>query len=173
MCKYTYDGFARFHTDKASGGQRRRRLRGWLNGSGFTMLELLMVVVILGILAIIAMFAYQRYVYKAEVITAVSDMNTMEKLIYGYTIDYNGVYPPNLAAIDHGGFEDPWGNAYVYQPDLTIVSRTKGGVNINTDYDLYSVGRDGFSLPDIAAPTSLDDIIRAGDGQYKGAAERY
>lgn len=173
MHNYRCDEPVRSHIKKTSDPYRRRQARLRLNSSGFTLLELLTVVVILGILVLIAMFAYKRYVYKAEIISAVSDMVTMEKLIYGYTIDYNGAYPPNLAAIDYGSFEDPWGNLYVYQVDLTLASRTKGGVDINTDYDLYSVGRDGFSVLDIAAPTSLDDVIRAGDGAFKGTAERY
>ncbi len=173
MRKSRCDEHSRFRASKTSGATGALWPRLQLSNRGFTLIELLMVVVILGILAMFAIFAYKRYVYKAEIITAVSDMGAMEKVIYGYTIDNVGVYPPDLAAVEYGGFQDPWGNAYVYQPDLTIVARTQGGTPINTDYDLYSVGSDGFSTPEITTPTSLDDVIRANDGSYKGLSERY
>lgn len=165
---------ARFHAQmRTSVGNRwqHRELRS--ESSGFTLIELVTVIVILGFLVLIAMFAFRKYLYKAEVITAVADIGAIEKIIYGYTIDFQGALPPNLAAVNYGGFEDPWGNPYVYQPDLTISPRTKGGGNINTDYDLYSIGRDGLSPAEITLPGSLDDIIRASDGNYKGLADRY
>ncbi len=158
---------------KRSVGDFKQFLRFRSQNQGFTLIELVTVVILMGVLALMAFFAYRKYVYKAEVITAVSDIAAMEKVIYGYTIDYGGSYPPDLSAVDYGGFKDPWGNVYVYELDLTLAPRTKGGVNINTDYDLYSSGRDGISAPDVAAPASLDDVIRAGDGQYKGRAEQY
>jgi general secretion pathway protein G len=160
-------------TRKKTGGNRKSLLPLRSQNQGFTLIELVTVVILMGFLALMAFFAYRKYVYKAQVITAVSDIAAMEKVIYGYTIDYSGDYPPDLSAVDYGGLKDPWGNVYVYQLDLTLAPRTKGGVNINTDYDLYSLGRDGTSAPDVTAPVSLDDVIRAEDGQYKGRAEQY
>jgi general secretion pathway protein G len=46
-------------------------------------------------------------------------------------------------------------------------------VPINTDYDLYSMGKDGKSQPPLTAKDSRDDIIRANDGAYIGPAEGY
>jgi len=46
-------------------------------------------------------------------------------------------------------------------------------VPLNTDYDLYSVGRDGKSHPPLSAPDSADDVIRANDGAYIGLAANY
>jgi general secretion pathway protein G len=42
---------------------------------------------------------------------------------------------------------------------------------INTDYDLYSVGKDGDSVAPLTAKKSLDDIVRAGEGAYVGLAK--
>lgn len=146
----------------------------WLNkySPAFTLLELLVVIVIIGILASIAYIAYKDYVNKAQVVTAINEINMLEKEIYAYGLEGSIILPPDLDAIGYGSFLDPWNRPYVYQPDLTN-PRTKAGIPINTDYDLYSRGRDGQSNLEITDAVSLDDIIRAGDGNYKGYAERY
>ena len=46
-------------------------------------------------------------------------------------------------------------------------------VPINSDFDLYSMGKDGKSSPPLTASASRDDIIRANDGAYVGPAEGY
>jgi general secretion pathway protein G len=46
-------------------------------------------------------------------------------------------------------------------------------VPLNSDYDLYSVGKDGDSRPPLSAPVSADDVIRASDGAYIGLAANY
>jgi general secretion pathway protein G len=43
-------------------------------------------------------------------------------------------------------------------------------VPINSDFDLYSMGKDGESVPPLTAQKSRDDIIRANDGAYIGPA---
>ncbi|MEE9392158.1 MAG: hypothetical protein V3W41_06610 [Planctomycetota bacterium] len=44
---------------------------------------------------------------------------------------------------------------------------------LNTDYDLYSLGRDGKSSRLLSSPESQDDIIRANNGQFIGLASEY
>jgi general secretion pathway protein G len=46
-------------------------------------------------------------------------------------------------------------------------------VPINTDFDLYSMGRDGQSLAPLAAPTSRDDVVRAANGAFIGLASKF
>ena len=46
-------------------------------------------------------------------------------------------------------------------------------VPINSDYDLYSVGRDGESVAPLTAAKSHDDIVRAANGAYVGLAENF
>lgn len=43
-------------------------------------------------------------------------------------------------------------------------------VPINSDYDLYSKGRDGQSVAPLTAQQSHDDVIRANDGAFVGLA---
>jgi general secretion pathway protein G len=44
---------------------------------------------------------------------------------------------------------------------------------LNSDFDLYSAGADGETVPPITAKASQDDIIRASDGGFIGRASRY
>ena len=49
-----------------------------------------------------------------------------------------------------------------------IVRKDKFLFALNNDYDLFSLGRDGQSLPSIWAAVSRDDVVRAKDGGYFG-----
>jgi general secretion pathway protein G len=46
-------------------------------------------------------------------------------------------------------------------------------VPINTDFDLYSVGRDGETAPPLAAAKSRDDVVRAANGAFIGLASKF
>jgi len=44
---------------------------------------------------------------------------------------------------------------------------------LNTDFDLYSMGRDGKTHRNLDSKESLDDIVRALNGQYVGLASEF
>lgn len=44
---------------------------------------------------------------------------------------------------------------------------------INSDYDLYSMGKDGESVEPLTARKSHDDVIRANDGSFVGLAVEF
>jgi general secretion pathway protein G len=44
---------------------------------------------------------------------------------------------------------------------------------LNSDFDLYSMGKDGLSQAPITARASQDDIIRASDGGFIGLAAQF
>ena len=143
-----------------------------LNESGWTLIELFTILAIISILAVFAFFAYKNYHQKAKIVNAVATLTNIEKEIEIYLID-KMTLPPDLSFISLPTNRDPWNHPYVYQPDLSITSRVRVGVDINSGYDLYSMGQDGLSNPDIDAVESRDDIIRANNGRFKGLAERY
>lgn len=157
----------------STGSVRKSVVPQLSQNSGFTFIELMVVVVILSVLALFSFVAYTKYVYKAKLVSAIADLTSLEKVIYGYTVDSNEALPPNLTVIGYGDYTDPWGRGYVYQPDLTLSPRIFEGTPINDDYDLYSVGRDGATSPDITSPAGADDIIRAQQGAYKGIASDF
>jgi len=150
----------------------------WFNkkSPAFTLIELLTVTAIIGVLAAIAFIGYKFYVEKAKVVSAINELNMLEKEILAYTIDNNVAPPPTvpgLGAIDRADFLDPWLHPYQYR---NPAEKNRGGTLINPDvddFDLYSMGRDGLSDPDIDAAVSQDDIIRADGGGFRGLVPRY
>jgi len=136
---------------------------------GFTLVELLIVVAIVGILASIATSGYALFREKANVVVCIQDIRNFEKEIIGYVTEKT-VLPTSLEELGRQNLLDPWGRPYVYSRTL---HRTNSGTNINTDFDLYSKGVDGLTADSIVDSTSLDDIVRADDGAYCSSSAKY
>jgi general secretion pathway protein G len=116
---------------------------------GFTLLELLVVIVIIGLLAGYVAPRYFAQVGKSEVQVARAQLDALEKALDQYRLDMRH-YPsaeqglealmskPTTEANWGGPYlkknvpNDPWGRPYVYR-----VPGSKG------EFDLYSLGRDG------------------------------
>jgi general secretion pathway protein G len=116
---------------------------------GFTLLELLVVIVIIGLLAGYVAPRYFGQVGKSEVQVAKAQIESIEKALDQYRLDTRN-YPSAEQGLDAlvnkpsnangwaGPYlkkavpNDPWGRAYVY--------RTPGSKG---DFDLYSLGKDG------------------------------
>jgi general secretion pathway protein G len=116
---------------------------------GFTLLELLVVLVILGLLAGYVAPKYFAQVGKSEVKVAQAQIGALEKALDQYRID-TGRYPSNeqgLAALntkpaDEAKWDgpylkktvpnDPWGKPYQYKMP-----------GEHSEVDIYSFGRDG------------------------------
>jgi general secretion pathway protein G len=116
---------------------------------GFTLLELLVVVAIMGLLVGYVAPKYFSQVGKSEVGLAGAQIDALGKALDQYRLD-TGHYPSSeqgLGALqtrpaNQGGWRgpylrkaiplDPWGNAYHYQAPGS-----------HDDYDLYSNGKDG------------------------------
>jgi len=124
------------------------------NNRGFTLIELMVVVIILGILALYIGPKIMGEPEKAKRVKAKMDIASFETALKMYKLD-NGVYPSTeqgLAALvekpetgvtpkkwSEGGYlekrkvpKDPWGNEFVY-----IAPGVQG------DFDLISYGKDG------------------------------
>lgn len=144
--------------------------------AGFTLLELLVAVAILAMLAAIAVPAYLDYVERARVNQAITDIRTLNVLVRKYEDDHHTV-PPGLGAIGAAGKLDPWGRPYVYLklgPSTAGQARkNKNLVPINSEFDLYSAGKNGASQPPLTAKRSLDDVVLANDGGFVGLAAEY
>lgn len=151
-----------------------RRLR---SARGFTLIELMLVLLILGTLATLGAAGYSTLVERARIIQAIADIKAIAFALDNHHM-VNKVYPVSLVAITIPNTDDPWGSPYVYF-DLDG-GKNKGGarkdknlVPINIDYDLYSIGKDGATTLALTAKQSFDDIIRANNGGYVGLGASY
>ena len=144
---------------------------------GFTLVELLVSVAIIGILSAIVIPQVSKYIYDARVAAAKQEIKEIAKQIQLYKIENNSL-PDNLQQLGEGSVPlDPWENPYEY---YTIDSVNKGKmrkdrnlVPVNTDYDLYSKGADGLSQKAFTSKQSQDDIVRANNGDFVGLVSNY
>lgn len=145
------------------------------NSKGFTLIEIIVAFAVIGVLASIALPAYKNYQESAKVKMAKEQIMMLSVKISQYRLDMEK-YPNTLADINEGSTLDPWGNPYQYT-DLTLASSTgkarkdRNLVPLNSDFDLYSKGKDGASFPPIATPVSQDDVLRAFDGKFVDLAK--
>ncbi len=160
---------------QASTAGRIGGARAWLRG--LTVIELTVALAILGVLTAIAVPAYQDYRTRMRNDQARRDIATMAAAVQLYMQD-SRAYPPTLADAGLGAPLDPWGNPYRYLSLSTpgargLARKDHSLVPINTDFDLYSMGRDGRSAPALTAQMSRDDIVRANNGAFIGPASEY
>jgi len=144
---------------------------------GYSLVELMIVVAILSITAAIAVPSYQGMVYDAQVVSAIADIKQISNEITLFRLT-NRRYPASLQDVGMDGKLDPWGRPYEYL--LMTSEQGKHGFRkdknlhpLNSDYDLYSCGRDGDSVPPLTARQSRDDIVRANNGGFVGLAINY
>ena len=148
--------------------------------SAFTLVEILMAVAILGTLVALLVPAVSAMLDKMRVTEARSEIGMLSAKIQAHLVD-SGDFPETIDEIELTEHIDPWGNPYQY---LIILGKNKGEVAgkwrmdrflvpINSDFDLYSLGKDGKSSPPLTAKASHDDIVRANNGAYIGLASKY
>lgn len=128
-------------------GARRQLVGG---SDGFTLLELLVVMVIIGLLASFVGPRYFSQIGKSEVKSAKAQIDALEKALDQYRLDL-GRYPTTeqglVALVSRPANEakwdgpylkktvpaDPWGSPYAY----------KFPGEHNNEFDLWSFGKDG------------------------------
>jgi general secretion pathway protein G len=119
------------------------------NAAGFTLLELLVVIVIIGLLAAYVGPKYFSQLGKSEITVAKAQIESFEKALDTFRLDV-GRYPTSEEGLNalvvkpasadkwNGPYlkkdvpADPWGHPYIYKAPGT-----------KSEYDIVSYGRDG------------------------------
>jgi general secretion pathway protein G len=143
---------------------------------GFTLIEVIIVIAIIGCISAIALPNYLRYKNNAMIAVAVTDIRMIEKQISLFAFDNDGQLPDILNDLSSiGTINDPWGNPYEYLriaggdvKKMGEIRRNMIDVPVNHDYDLYSTGKDGQSQASFKIDVSRDDVVRAYEGSYVG-----
>ena len=141
---------------------------------GYTLFEIVVVLAIGGIVFSLALPALQSYIDRTRVAQAITDITQMQLVIKQYS-KTKGAFPDSLADVSLDTRLDPWGRPYQYLNLVTLKgngqARKDKKLNpLNSDYDLYSVGADGDSKPQLTNSVSRDDVVRARDGGFIGLA---
>lgn len=167
---------------KAAGPADDRRVpeaRPYLarRAAGFTLTELFIALAIVAILVGVAIPMFERQRDKARAMQAVTDIGLMSVAAKNYEVEYL-VAPSSLAEIGYGNRLDPWGRPYQYY-NLQL-KKGNGGARkdrklnpLNSDFDLYSLGKDGLSKSQLNNKESRDDVVRARDGKFIGLASDF
>ena len=128
--------------------QGQRRLRRACRGPqperrclGITLIELLVILAIVLALTFLGILAYNNYRDGTNLARAGADIQAIEQDIYIYT--RSGIGQHRFGKL---------------------------GNPLNTDFDLYSLGRNGLAAPGLDKQESSDGIVRAANGEYLGLA---
>jgi general secretion pathway protein G len=96
--------------------------------TGFTLAELMVVIVIIGLLATLVVPNVVRKLFVANVAKAKADIVAIAEAVTDYAVQNGGRFPDNLEALvtpDENGHsyldqetvpKDPWGNEYYFEP---------------------------------------------------------
>jgi len=146
---------------------------------GFQLLELLIALAIVAIAAAVAVPSYTQHIDRANNAEAAADVISIAQSIEMF-YTRNERYPDSLAEIGLDTFRDPWGNPYRYLRIAGAGLKGKGALRkdkklnpVNSDFDLYSMGKDGDTMTPFTAKPSWDDVVRANNGRFVGLAADY
>ncbi|MBP7828944.1 MAG: type II secretion system major pseudopilin GspG [Kiritimatiellae bacterium] len=125
-----------------------------LRRAGFTLIEMLLVVVIIGMLATIVSVSIPRHLKSARQSKAAADIQAIGIAVQSYYME-EGKYPSSLDALTSGDDpylekgipKDPWGNPYQY---------AFPGSHKPFRFDLSSTGEDGVASDDDVANWKQD-----------------
>jgi general secretion pathway protein G len=138
------------------------------------------VLVIASLLVSLAVPTYVSFIERAKVSAAVGDISEISLAIEQFRLRNDDRLPLTLDELGIGVPLDPWGREYrflnIFDGGAGILGdvRKDGRLNpLNTDFDLFSTGKDGDTTGPLNARASRDDVVRANNGAFIGLGENY
>ena len=121
---------------------------------GFTLIEMMFVITIIGILSTFAIPKYQGYIEKAREARCIAEIRYLERDIQAYYVA-NEKYPTTLAdlGLSINNMLDPWGNSYQY----LLIAGSKWASNKGTG-GTYYVRHFDWTVDVVAAAAAPDGM---------------
>ena len=137
-------------------------------------MELVCAIGVVAVVASVSVSGVNAYENRARAARAIGDIGTISVQLYRWQSNTRK-FPETLAEAGLSAFVDPWGHPYRY---VNVATAKNGDVRhdrnsrpLNNDFDLYSMGPDGDTGTQLNEDKTYDDIVRANNGQFIGAAE--
>ena len=143
---------------------------------GYTLIELMIVVVLISILSSVAHASYIGYSERARVAKVIGDLGRIHIALQKFLLTGPGGFPADLTVLGLDTLADPWGNPYQFLVidglgNNGLARKDKNLVPVNQQYDIYSMGKNGVTASPFTSILGKDDIVMAGDGAYFGLAD--
>lgn len=127
----------RFFVKAGSGGMRMGHWR-----AGFTLIEVLLVVAILGVLSTIAVLAVTKHMDKAKEKTTVATLDTIKTALATYFLD-TGVFPGGLVGLVEDDENKGWKGPYLEKMPVDGWDQPFRYQVVGVDkYEVRSAGKD-------------------------------
>ena len=121
----------------SSSGGTNQRAEGTIQmenkqDKGFTLVELLIVIVILGILATVTVFAVRGITERSQENACDVELRALDTAVEAYYVDNEQVFPTSLAQLESGGYVKTVPEAGVWSvsgggPNELVISAASGG----------------------------------------------
>lgn len=129
------------------------------NQKGFTMVELMVVVVIVGVLAAVAVPLYGKYVKNARVSEATAKIGELVTASKAWAVENSNASGTPIWPSGSGGLVD-----LTASPNFTYAISSGGGANATTtSFTLTATGRSGTKMSGVTVAVTVPNINTNGD----------
>jgi general secretion pathway protein G len=149
------------------------------SSAGFTLIELMMASFVAGVLLVVALPSYRKILEHQKVVACIADLARISQELEKYRTQH-ATFPDSLSELPGIAQQDPWGHPYQFLNFSSDIPGIQGQIRkdhnlhpLNSEFDLYSMGADGKSVPPLTGSASKDDVIWARDGSFIGLASDY
>lgn len=132
--------------------------------TGFTIVELLIVIVVIGVLAAITIVAYNGVQERARISNATSALSQAAKKLAVYQVDYPGIYPADKTDLEGIGIKDSATITYQYTrtaatPNTYCITATTGTISYMMSTTVTTPQPGGCAGHGVGGATAVTNLV--------------